>query len=161
MSLSIVAKLASILELLALSIQSVSLSPDGAERVVAAARQRAGTLETGTDPSLSITMVIEADSEDLDTLGVPPDSKSSTEPPLTTTGNSDTLPLVPTAHNSPKLVLVSEHKVATHGDSVFYVPARDVSGPYYLITKGRALGIIAGWCVLLCFLTACQIIDFY
>ncbi|KAG6377890.1 hypothetical protein JVT61DRAFT_14677 [Boletus reticuloceps] len=131
-------------ELLAL-IERVSLSPADAERVVAVTRQRAGALATGPD-SPSINADIEAPCA----ADTPPDPDGhmsalvgaiATDTPSGLAGAAvaDT----PSDPNAP--VALSEHYTMTHNGIVFYFPMPGVSGPYYLVTKGRAIGIIAQW----------------
>lgn len=41
----------------------------------------------------------------------------------------------------------SEHHTISHGGVTFLLPLPNVPGPYYLITKGRLIGVVAKWFV--------------
>ncbi|KAF8442228.1 hypothetical protein L210DRAFT_3644371 [Boletus edulis BED1] len=121
-------------ELLAL-IERVSLSPADAEQVVAVTCQRAGALATGPD-SPPINADIEAPCAASELVGV-----ITTDAPSSPAGAA----IADTSSDPNAPVVLSEHCTMTHNGVEFYFPMPGVSGPYYLVTKGRAIGIIAQW----------------
>lgn len=163
-------KLYLIAEVLAL-IQSVRLSLAGVEQVIAAARQHASILATGSHlspiniiveaPPANNSVLLGADNVPQASDPPPAESKSGSESSSaagTPDPNALVVPDPPAAMDAlepdPPVVL-SEHYTESHEGITFYLPMPDVPSPYYLITKGRVIGIIAQWFVHLILLQPC------
>ncbi|KAG6376766.1 hypothetical protein JVT61DRAFT_1788 [Boletus reticuloceps] len=130
------------LEELLAQIRRISLSTADAELVVMAVRQHVSALATGTSSPVNTASVPAA--ADLDSRSLDADHKPEASEPIPANSKSSSSAATDTPKTNAPAVL-SEHHILTHLGTNFYFPNAGVLGPYYLVTKGTAIGIIAGW----------------
>ena len=135
-----------------------------------AARQRASILAMGPHSSPSINVNVEGSTSDSESstatvalsssAAADVDTPDSNMPMDTDTPAPNALAVLesPTTTDTPEPdppVVLSEHYTESHKGVMFYLPMAGVPSPYYLVTKGRAIGIIAQWFVHFILLRPC------
>ena len=100
------------------------------------------------DPAASIAMATAAPLTSPDTAVITaPVAPAPAATPATAVPDAPVPPLLAQPANPVAPVVPANHFTLSRCGVLYLVPLQDVAGPYYAVTKGKSIGVIADWFV--------------